>query len=102
MHPAKKEIVAGKEEFNGNSTIPDIAGQGAVLHALFAGLGNNTSRRQIGISLKFNQNYGHCYRYTFTKTDRTRSYEREVDGIPSKAVTTVRSYSPTVKKGETR
>jgi hypothetical protein len=90
VHSGKKQIEAGKEGFNGNSAIPDIAGQGAVIHALFAGLANNTSRKQIGITLKYNQNYGHGYRYTFTKTEKTRSYAGDVDQIWSMAVTNVR------------
>lgn len=90
VHAGKKLIEAGKEENNGNFLIPDIAGRGAVLHALIAGLGNNTSRKQIGITLKHNRHYGHGYRYTFLKTDRTRSYEGDVNGIWSEAVANVR------------
>src|SRR5262249_52268965 len=65
-------------------------GQGAVLHALVAGLGKNTSRKQIGITFKHNQYYGHGYRYAFLKTERTRCYEGEINGIASEAVTNVR------------
>jgi hypothetical protein len=90
VHPAKKLIEPGRERNNGNFQIPDIAGRGAVLHALIAGLGENTSRKQIGVTLKHNRYYGHGYRYTFSKTDQTRGYEGAVDGIEREAVTHVR------------
>lgn len=90
VHPGKKLIEPGKELNNGNFQIPDIAGRGAVLHALIAGLGENTSRKQIGITLKHNRSYGHGYRFAFSKTDQTRAYEGVVNGIEREAVTHVR------------
>jgi cyanophycinase len=90
IHPSKKKIVKGKESNNGNFLIPDIAGRGAVPFALIAGLGNNTSRKQVGISLKYNRHYGHGYRYTFSKTDQTQGYEATVNGLDIEAVTNIR------------
>ena len=86
VHPAKKPIVEGAEDFNGNYAIPDIAGSQAVLRALIEGLGNNTSRKQIGLTLKFSQHYCHGYRFTFWETDQTRNYAGEVDGVHSFAI----------------
>ena len=80
VEPDRKLIEAGKESNNGNYVIPDIAGIGAVLQAMISGLGENTSRKQIGITLKHNHHYGHGYRYTFSKTEKTRAYEETNDG----------------------
>ena len=80
VEPDRKPIEAGKESNNGNYLIPDIAGMGAVLQAMISGLGDNTSRMQIGITLKHNHHYGHGYRYTFSKTEKTRAYEETNDG----------------------
>ncbi len=80
VESGRKPIEAGKESNNGNFPIPDIAGPGAVLHAMQLGLGDNTRRKQIGITLKYNQQYGHGYRYTFSKTDKTRSFEETIHG----------------------
>ena len=90
VHDGKKPIAAGKEANNGNFLIPDIAGPENVLHALIEGLANNTSRKQIGITLKHNQHFGHGYRFTFLKTDQTRGYEGDVNGFWSHAVLSVR------------
>jgi cyanophycinase len=90
IHPGKAPIAAGKEAYNGNFLIPDIAGQGAVLQALTAGLGNNTSQEQIGITLKYNRHYGHGYRHKFVKTALTKSYQGIVEGIWQESVTCVR------------
>ena len=90
VHPSKKPIVAGMEENNGNYLIPDISGPETVLHALIEGLANNSSRKQIGIVLKHNQHFGSGYRFSFLKTDETRSYEGDVNGLWSHAVLGVR------------
>ena len=90
IHPNKQPIARGDERNNGNFQIPDIAGRGAVLHALIEGLGHNTSRQQIGITLKHHRHYGHGYRHTFSKTDQTALYEGLVHGVDVEAVTRVR------------
>ena len=86
VHRGKTPIVEGHELNNGNFLIPDIAGEGAVFDALVAGLADNTSRKQVGVTLRYNQHFGHGYRFTFAKTDRTRSYAGDVNGIFSYAV----------------
>jgi len=90
VHQAKTPIVEGAEDFNGNHPIPDIAGPQAVLRALIEGLANNSSRKQVGFTLKFNQNYCHGYRFTFWETDQSRSYAGEVHGVFSYAVVGVK------------
>ncbi len=90
VHPAKKLIEAGQESNLGNFQIPDIAGRGAMLDALISGLGDNISRKQIGIVLKHNRNYGHGYRYTFSKTEQTNSYKGIFHGQDESVVTNVR------------
>jgi len=90
IHPEKKPIPAGKESYNGNFLIPDIAARGAVLDALFSGLGNNTSRSQIGITLKHHRNFAHGYRHSFTKTDRTQGYQGVLNGQWAESVIQVR------------
>lgn len=89
IHPAKIRIEAGKERFNGNFQIPDIAGWGAVPHALIQGLGNNTSRKQMGVTLKHHRHYGHGYRFVFSKTEQSRGYTGIVNGLWEQAVTHV-------------
>ena len=86
----KSQIVEGAEDYNGNYPIPDISGTDAVLHALINGLANNTSRKQVAFTLKYNQHYGHGYRFTFWKTDETRSYTGDVNGDESYSVVGVR------------
>jgi hypothetical protein len=90
VHADKKPIEAGQEFNIGNFLIPDIAGHGAVLNALIDGLANNTSRKQIGIALKHHRHHGHGYRFTFSKTDRSRGYEGTIDGFEQMAMTHVR------------
>ncbi len=90
VHPDKKKIEPGQERNNGNFQIPDIAGRGAALHALIEGLADNTSRKQIGITLKHNRHYGHGYRHTFSKTDQTFGYKGIVKGFGEVSVTHVR------------
>lgn len=86
VHPAKKPIPAGKESNNGNYLITDITGPHTVLHALISGLADNTSRKQVGVTLRYNQHYGHGYRFTFWETDLSRGYDGEVDEISSTTV----------------
>jgi cyanophycinase len=78
--PEKTQVRAGKETNNGNFLIPDIAGEGAVWLALVEGLGDNTSRKQIGITLSYNQHHGHGYRFTFAKTEQTRCLQGYFNG----------------------
>jgi hypothetical protein len=82
----KTLIVEGTESMNGNHLIPDISSPEAVRYALFTGLADNTSRRQMGVTLMYNRHYGHGYRFQFTKSDRTRSYTGEVNGIDSYSI----------------
>ncbi len=86
----KTQIVEGTEEYNGNYPIPDISGTDAVLQALINGLANNTSRKQVAFTLKYNQHYGHGYRFTFRETDETRSYTGDVNGDESYSIVGVR------------
>lgn len=86
VHPGKTPILEGKEENNGNYPIPDIAAPLAVLHALIEGLGNNTSRTQVGFTLKYNQHHSHGYRFMFSETPETRTYEGDVNDVFSYAV----------------
>jgi cyanophycinase len=79
-------IVEGTESMNGNHLIPDISSIEAVRYALFKGLADNTSRRQMGVTLTYNRHHGHGYQFKFTKSDRTRSYTGEVNGIDSYSV----------------
>ena len=90
IHAGKKLFEAGNEEVNGNFPIPDIAGPHGMLQALLSGLGNNTSRRQTGITLKHHRHYGHGYQFTFAKIDQTRYYQGDVHGITLESVTNVR------------
>ena len=90
IHPSKKPIQPGKEGYNGNFLIPDIAGRGAVLLALFGGLGNNTRQQQVGVALKHNRHCGHGFQYTFSKTERTQCYEGMFQGVDVEAVIHVR------------
>ncbi|MBI3863105.1 MAG: cyanophycinase [Planctomycetia bacterium] len=90
IHPAKHVIEPGKGEFNGNHLIPDIAGEGAVAHALITGLAENTRRTQVGVMLKHHDNYAHGYRCIFSKTDQTRSYGGDVHGEYTNAIVSVR------------
>lgn len=80
VNKSKTAIAAGTETNNGNFLIPDIAGEGALWSALVLGLGDNTSRKQVGITLRYHQHFGHGYRFTFTKTERTRCFKGYVNG----------------------
>lgn len=90
IHPSKKKVVRGKEAYNGNFLIPDISGRGAAILALFNGLGNNTLSQQDGIVLKHHGNFGHGYRFRFTKTKSTECFEGTFEGVDVEAVTEVR------------
>lgn len=90
MHRDKSPIAAGAESNNGNYLIPDIAGEGALWSAVVAGLGDNTSKKQVGVTLRYNQHFGHGYRFTFTKHDRTRSFQGYVKGAYLDTVVGVR------------
>lgn len=90
IHPEKKPTPAGQESYNGNFLIPDIAARGAALDALFAGVGNNTSRSQIGITLKHHRHSAHGYRHSFTKTDHTQGYKGILNGQWEESVIQVR------------
>jgi cyanophycinase len=74
ISPRKLPVEAGWELNQGNYLVTDIAGRGALRHALFQGLGENTARKQIGIWLRYSQSFGHGYRFTFRKTDRSRCW----------------------------
>ncbi|MBS0263504.1 MAG: cyanophycinase [Planctomycetes bacterium] len=90
IHPGKREVVAGKEDLNGNYLIADMAGEGAINHALFTGLAENTSRTQVGVMLKHDGTFAHGYRFTFSKTAETRGYEGYVRDEFSNAILNVR------------
>ena len=90
LHPDKRLLAPGMERNNGNFQIPDIAGRGAVLLALIEGLGHNTSRRQLGITLRHNRHHGHGYRHTFTKTDQSQLYLGQLNGVEVTSVTNIR------------
>lgn len=90
IHHGKREILPGKEDFNGNHLIVDIAGEGAVNYALFTGLAENTRRKQVGVMLKYARQFAHGYRFTFTKTSQTRGYEGYVRDEYSNAIVKVR------------
>jgi cyanophycinase len=89
IHPGKHLIRSGKEDFNGNHLITDIAGEGAVNYALFTGLGENTRRKQIGVMLKYARQFAHGYRFTFSKTDQTRCFAGYVRDEYSNAIVKV-------------
>jgi cyanophycinase len=70
--PEKRPIEEGSQYFNGNHLIADIAGPGAVPWAIFSGLAENSSRKQEGITLRYNRGFGHRYRFKFAKTEQNR------------------------------
>lgn len=90
VSPGKLPIAPGAETNNGNFLIPDIAGQGAVWAAMVPGLGDNTARKQMGITLRYNQHYGHGYRFTFTKGEEFHCYQGYVNNVWTHSVTGVR------------
>jgi hypothetical protein len=86
IHPGRDPIVPGQESYNGNFLVPDIAGEGAVWSALFAGLVDNASHEQVGITLKHAGPHAHGYRFTFREADGTQGYAGYVNGVYSYAV----------------
>lgn len=90
IHASKKRIERGRELYNGNFLIPDISGRGAVILALFGGLGNNTRWQQDGVALKHHGHLGHGYRFRFTKTEDTECFEGTLQGVDVEAVTQIR------------
>src|SRR5439155_15757898 len=90
IHPDKPPIRPGTEEFNGNQLIPDIAGEGAVAHALVSGLAENTRGRQVGVMLKHHHHFSHGYQFTFAKTEQTLSFGGDIRGEYSNAIVNVR------------
>jgi cyanophycinase len=79
--PAGKEpLKQHADAYRGNILIADIAGRGALSHALIRGLADNTSRRQVGIALRYASHFGHGYRYTFRKTERSQGWGGKVNG----------------------
>ncbi len=90
VRPGKKPIEEGSQDFNGNHLIADIAAPGAVLWAMFSGLAENSSRKQLGITLRYNRGFGHGYRFTFAKTERTIAYGGYADHFYSHAIDGVR------------
>lgn len=87
--PEKAPVTPGMEAFNGNFLIPDISARGAVATALFMGLGDNTSRKQVGITLKHHQPSAHGYRYTFQKIADTKYLEGVVKGVATNSLLNV-------------
>jgi cyanophycinase len=75
--PAEKKLLTlslSDHPNRGNFLVPDIAGEGAVRHALFRGLAENTSDRQQGIAMRYSESFAHGYRYTFRKTERSKCW----------------------------
>lgn len=73
-------LTEGREPGQGVGLISDIAARGAVYTALTNGLADNVSRVQEGVLLKQHHQHVHGYRYTFQKTDHTRSFVGQVPG----------------------
>ncbi len=82
----KKLLTIQDDPYRGNYLIPDISSSGAIRHALFVGLADNTSRRQQGLALRYTDTFGHGYRYTFRKTERSQCWGGQVGKIYSRAV----------------
>ena len=94
VSPQKKPVDKAEGFNHGNYLMTDIAGNGALKHALFQGLAENTSLKQTGIWLRFSQTFSHGYRFTFQKTDRSQSWAGPEDDSYSYAV---RDFSLTVE-----
>ena len=86
VHPEKVLAISGTETFQGNHIVPDIAGGGAVPYALFQGLADNTSRKLVGIALRYAESFGHGYRFVFRKSERTRCWNGYVEHLHAHAV----------------
>ena len=85
VRPEKKPTEPGTQDYHGNLLITDIHGPAAVPWGVCFGLAENTSRRQIGVALRYSGSFGRGYRYTFTKTNRTQTYAGYVDHFYSYA-----------------
>lgn len=94
VSPQKRPVDKANGFNHGNFLITDIAGNGALKHALFQGLAENTSLKQSGIWLRFSQTFSHGYRFTFQKTDRSQSWAGPEDDSYSY---TIRDYSLAVE-----
>ncbi len=90
IRPEKTPIKEGSQDFSGNQLITDIAGPGAMPWAVVFGLAENSSRKQEGITLRYNQQFGHGYHFTLAKTEKTIAYGGYVDHFYSYAVDGVR------------
>jgi hypothetical protein len=90
IHPSKRLIVAGREEYDGTELITDISGIGALRKALTVGLVDNSSRAQAGIDVRYNGHYGHGYKFTFTETPRTLGFAGSSEGVHQYSVREVR------------
>ncbi len=86
IRPEKKLIAEGTQDYRGNHLITDINAAAAVPWAICLGLAENTSRKQEGITLQYNQHFGHGYRFTFTETELTGIYGGYADHFYSYAV----------------
>jgi hypothetical protein len=71
---------------HGNHLITDIAAAGAVPYALFNGLADNTSRKLVGIALRYNDAFAHGYRLTFRKTEQTQCWDGYVNNYYSHSI----------------
>jgi cyanophycinase len=95
VRPEKKPIREGAQDFHGNHALGDIDAGGALPWALVAGLAENTSSKQVGTALRYNQGlggpaFGHGYRFTFFEDQTTGAYAGYVDDWYSYAITGVR------------
>ena len=90
VNPAKTRIEEGREAHTGNQIVTDLSQADALNRALTRGLVDNTADTLSGLLLRFNGDYGHGYRFTFSKTAETRGYRGLVDGETSYAALDVR------------
>jgi hypothetical protein len=74
-------VAHGDEWKAGNYLITDISAPGALPYALFTGLGGNSSRKQVGIVLRYTHSFGHGYRFTFRKLETTRVWAGHIDNV---------------------
>lgn len=86
VHAGKRPADPDDLSHRGNHLITDIAAAGAVPYALFEGLSDNTSRKLVGISLRYHDAFAHGYRLTFRKTETTQCWNGYVDNLYSHAV----------------
>jgi cyanophycinase len=90
IRPEKKPMQEGAQDFSGNHLIADMAGPGAIPWSMIFGLAENSSPRQEGITLRYNERFGHGYRFVLAKTDRTAIYGGYADHFFSYAIDGVR------------